>query len=146
MDGQSYKLATKCSKGVKIGATALENMAHFCKDGKVCEVIRDYVAKHKELADQIDAVIRAQGREPKGANKISEWFAIKGIEFKFGGKHDESEVVRSAVSSADKAIATLERDARMYSLAKPEICEFVVRTIQLEREFKDDVTEAQSKE
>lgn len=146
MDGQSYKLATKCSKGVKMGATALENMAHFCKDGKVRDVMKNYVAKHKELANQIDSVIRAQGREPKGANKISEWFAVKGIEFKFGGKHDESEVVRSAVSSADKAIAALERDARTYSLAKPEICDFVAKTIQLERDFKDEIIEARSKE
>lgn len=142
MDGQSYKLATKCSKGVKMGQIALENMAKFC-DGEVREVMLGYVEKHKDLANEIDDEIRAQGREVKGAGKIASWFAVKGIEFRFAGKHDPEKVVRSAISGADKAIRTLERDASTYSLAKPEICDFVRRIIGLEQDFKKDVSEAQ---
>lgn len=146
MDGQSYKLATKCSKGVKMGATALSNMAHFCEEGEVKDVMEDYCSKHTELAEEIDGAIRAQGGLPKDAGKIASWFAVKGIEFKFSGKHDTSAVVRSALSSADKAIATLERDARTYSLAKPDICRYVSRTIELERDFKDKINEAYNKQ
>lgn len=146
MDGQSYKLATNCSKGVKMGVTALTNMARFCEDGKAKDVILDYAHKHEELAEEIDTAIRAQGMQPKEAGKIASWFAVKGIEFKFAGEHDTSEVVRSAMSGADKAIAALERDARTYSLAKSEIAEFVRRTIELERKFKDDVVEACGKD
>lgn len=146
MDGQSYKLATKCSKGVKMGATALENMAKFCKEGKVRDTMLEYVAKHVELAEKIDNTLRTQGKDAKNASKIAEWFAVKGIEFKFAGKHDTGEVIRSAISSADKAIATLERDARTYSLAKPEICEYVSQTIELERDFKEKIAEVNSKD
>lgn len=146
MDGQSYKLATKCAKGVKMGATALGHMSEYCEEGKIKDVMEDYVAKHIELAEEIDCAIRAQGRSPKDVGKIAEWFAVKGIEFKFAGKHDTSEVARSAVSGADKAISMLERDARMYSLAKPEITDFVERTIELERDFKKEMAEAESKD
>lgn len=146
MDGQSYKLATKCSKGVKMGATALSNMAHFCEEGKVKDTMEEYCLKHTELAEEIDSAIRADGGLPKDVGKIATWFAVKGIEFKFSGKHDTGEVARSAVSGADKAISMLERDARTYSLAKPEICGYVSRTIELERDFKDDMAKAQSKD
>lgn len=146
MDGQSYKLATKCSKGVKMGATALSHMSHFCRDGKVKETMDEYVAKHVELAEEIDCAILKAGREPKEAGKIAEWFAVKGIEFKFGGDYDQDAVVRSAMASADKAINTLERDARTYSLAEPEIYDYVRRTIELEREFKDAVEDARNKD
>lgn len=146
MDGQSYKLATKCSKGVKMGATALSNMAKYCEEGKVKDVMDEFCAKHIELAEEIDCAIREEGGMPKDVGKIAEWFAVKGIEFKFAGKHDTREVARSAVSGADKAISMLERDARTYSLAKPEIYGYVSRTIELEREFKDKMAEARSKD
>lgn len=145
MDGQSYKLAAKCSKGAKMGATALSHMADYCEDGKVKETMREYVAKHSELAREIDGAIIDGGREPKGVGRIAEWFALKGIQFKFAGEHDTSAVARSAVSGADKAIGTLERDARTYSLADPEVCDYVKRTIELERDFKEAMAEAERK-
>lgn len=146
MDGQSYKLAVKCSKGLKMGATALCNMARFVEEGKVKETMKDYVAKHNELAKEVDAVILREGKEPKDVGKIAEWFAIKGIEFKFKGKHDTGEVLRSAISGADKAIAMLERDVRTYSLASEEICGYVERTIDLERDFKREAAESRGKD
>lgn len=129
-----------------MGATALENMAKYCEEGKVRDTMLEYVTKHVEMAEKIDATLRAQRRDAKNASKIAEWFATKGIEFKFAGKHDTSDVIRSAVSGADKAIATLEREARTYSLAKPEICEYVRKTIELEREFKEKIAEANGKD
>lgn len=146
MDGQSYKLATKCAKGVKMGATALGHMSEFCEEGKIKKVMEDYTAKHVELAEEIDCVIRAHGRMPKDVGKIAEWFAVKGIEFKFAGKYDTGEVARSAVSGADKAIGMLEKDSRTYSLASSEIADLVDRTIGLEREFKKEMAEAGSKD
>lgn len=146
MDGQSYKLATKCAKGVKMGATALGHMSEFCEEGKIKEVMINYTAKHVELAEEIDCAIRAQGRLPKDVGKIAEWFAVKGIEFKFAGRRDTGKVARSAVSGADKAIGMLERDARTYSLAAPEITDFVERTIELERDFKKDIEKAAVKD
>lgn len=146
MNGQSYKLAAKCSKGAKMGATALSHMADYCEDGKVKDTMREYVVKHRELAKEIDDAIVAGGREPKVASKIAEWFALKGIEFKFAGEHDTKAVVRSAVSGADKAIGTLEKEARTYSLADPEICDYVRRTIELERDFKEEIAEATHKQ
>ncbi len=145
MDGQSYKLATKCSKGAKMGATALSHMADYCEDGKVKDTIRDYVVKHRDLAREIDGAIAGGGRQPKDVWKIAEWFALKGIEFKFAGEHDTQAVASSAVSSADKAIESLERNARTYSLADPEVCDYVRRTIELQRDFKEDMTEVMSK-
>lgn len=146
MDGQSYKLATKCSKGLKMGATALSNMARFVEEGKVKDTIKDYEAKHTELAKEVDAAILREGKQPKDVGRIAEWFAIKGIEFKFKGKHDTGEVLRSAISGADKAIEMLERDVRTYSLASEEICDYVGRTIDLERDFKREAAEARSKD
>lgn len=145
MDGQTYKLAVNCSKGVKMGATALTNMARFCEEEKIKETMKEYADKHTKLAEEIDAYISEHGEKTKEASKIAEWFAVKGIEFKFGGKHDDCEVVRSAVSSADKAIETLERDARTYALAKREASEYVRRTIELERDFKEAITDARNK-
>lgn len=142
MDGQSYKLETKCSKGAKMGATALENMARFCDEEKIRKTLSDYAAKHAELAGEIDAAIRSEGKEAKNANRIAEWFAVKGIEFKFKGRHDSGEVLRSAISGADKAISSLERYARTYSLADQRACDFVNRTIELERSFKVAAAEA----
>ena len=142
MDGQSYKLATKCAKGAKMGATALSHMADYCEDGKVRETMREYVVKHRNLAKEIDGAIAGGGKQPKDVGKIVEWFALKGIEFKFAGEHDTQAVARSAVSGADKAIETLEREARTYSLADPEVCDYVRRTIELERDFKDDMATA----
>lgn len=146
MDGQSYKLATKCAKGVKMGATALGHMADYCEEGKIKEVMQDYTAKHIELAEEIDCFIREQGRMPKELGRVAEWFAVKGIEFKFAGKRDTGEVAKSAVSGADKAIGMLERDARTYSLAAPEITDLVDRTIELERDFKKDIEKAAVKD
>lgn len=137
VNGQSYKLVKKCSKGVKMGIVALDEMANYCHGQDLRDYLSDAVQKHREVESSIDDYIRSGGREVKGVNKISVWFAKKGIAFKFAGKQADEQIRKSVSSSCDKAIMSLCKDMCTYSLAEKEAVDFCKKVISLEEETKD---------
>lgn len=60
-----------------MGIVALDEMANYSHGQDLRDYLSDAVQKHREVESSIDDYIRSGGREVKGVNKISVWFAKK---------------------------------------------------------------------
>ena len=132
MNEDTLHLLGECAAGTDMAIRSLEDILKDSEPGPLQELLRESKHQHETLAAQAQALLRAQGKEPKQANpaaRAMSWMKTEAMLSMKPGDATTADLISTGCSTGIKSLA---RYCNQYPTADPAAKALAQSLIQLE--------------
>ena len=132
MNEDTLHLLGECAAGTDLAIRSLEDILKDSEPGPLQELLRESKHQHETLAAQVQALLRAQGKEPKQANpaaRAMSWMKTEAMLSMKPGDATTADLISTGCSTGIKSLA---RYCNQYPTADPAAKALAQSLIRLE--------------
>ena len=132
MNEDTLHLLGECAAGTDMARRSLEDILKDSEPGPLEELLRESKHQHETLAAQAQALLRAQGKEPKQANpaaRAMSWMKTEAMLSMKPGDATTADLISTGCSTGIKSLA---RYCNQYPTADPAAKALAQSLIRLE--------------
>ena len=132
MNEDTLHLLGECAAGTDMAIRSLEDILKDSEPGPLQDILRESKRQHEKLAAQAQALLRAQGKEPKQANpaaRAMSWMTTEAMLSMKPGDATTADLVSAGCSTGIKSLA---RYCNQYPTADPAAKDLAQSLIRLE--------------
>ena len=132
MNEDTLHLLGECAAGTDKAIRSLEDILKDSEPGPLQELLRESKHQHETLAAQVQALLRAQGKEPKQANpaaRAMSWMKTEAMLSMKPGDATTADLISTGCSTGIKSLA---RYCNQYPTADPAAKALAQSLIRLE--------------
>ena len=132
MNEDTLHLLGECAAGTDMAIRSLEDILKDSEPGPLQALLRESKHQHETLAAQAQALLRAQGKEPKQANpaaRAMSWMKTEAMLSMKPGDATTADLISTGCSTGIKSLA---RYCNQYPTADPAAKALAQSLIQLE--------------
>ena len=132
MNEDTLHLLGECAAGTDMAIRSLEDILKDSEPGPLQELLRESKHQHETLAAQVQALLRAQGKEPKQATpaaRAMSWMKTEAMLSMKPGDATTADLISTGCSTGIKSLA---RYCNQYPTADPAAKALAQSLIRLE--------------
>ena len=139
MNEDTLHLLGECAAGTDMAIRSLEDILKDSEPGPLQELLRESKHQHETLAAQAQALLRAQGKEPKQANPAARAMSWMKTEAMLAMKPGDATTADLISTGCSMGIKSLARYCNQYPTASREAKDIAQSLIRLEDQLVKDM-------
>ena len=139
MNEDTLHLLGECAAGTDMAIRSLEDILKDSGSGPLQELLRESKRQHEKLAAQAQALLRAQGKEPKQANPAARAMSWMKTEAMLAMKPGDATTADLISTGCSMGIKSLARYCNQYPTASREAKDIAQSLIRLEDQLVKDM-------
>ena len=139
MNEDTLHLLGECAAGTDMAIRSLEDILKDSGSGPLQELLRESKRQHEKLAAQAQALLRAQGKEPKQANPAARAMSWMKTEAMLSMKPGDATTADLISTGCSMGIKSLARYCNQYPTADEDARGLAQSLIRLEDQLVKDM-------
>ena len=139
MNEDTLHLLGECAAGTDMAIRSLEDILKDSGSGPLQDILRESKHQHEKLAAQAQALLRAQGKEPKQANPAARAMSWMKTEAMLAMKPGDATTADLISTGCSMGIKSLARYCNQYPTASREAKDIAQSLIRLEDQLVKDM-------
>ena len=141
MQENTIKLLKECSLGCKMAVKSVAQVKEYARDEKLIRLLESYDEKHRELDEEIAALLAERhedGKEPPAMAEMGAWMKI---EMKMMMHDDDHQIAKLMMDGCNMGIQSVSEYLNKYDGASKPAVAKAKELIKIEEDFMKEMKE-----